>query len=110
MYFVYVLRTNKDSLYTGQTKDLQKRLKQHVDGKGAKFLRKFDSLRLVYFEKVNSLSLALRREMEIKRLVKEKKEALVRQGVVPQDVLELSNLYSVELSIQHKKEVPIKQK
>lgn len=78
MYTVYILRTNKNTLYTGQTIDLEKRLGQHKAGKGAKYLRGFKSFELVYWEEFTSLSQALKREWEIKQMAKVKKEELVK--------------------------------
>jgi putative endonuclease len=77
-YFVYILRTSGNTLYTGQTSDLKKRLKQHRDKKiGAKYLRRFDSVELVYCEKSKNRSEAMKREAEIKKMTKMKKEKLV---------------------------------
>lgn len=74
-----MVRTDDDCLYTGQTSDLNKRLKQHQNGKGAKYLRgkRFD---LVYREIVDDLSTALRREAAIKALTKKEKERLLAQS------------------------------
>jgi putative endonuclease len=78
-YFVYILRTSKNTLYTGQTVDLKRRLEQHKNGKvGAKYLRMFASIELVYSEEVAGLSEALKREIEIKTMSKTKKENLIK--------------------------------
>jgi putative endonuclease len=77
-YFVYILRTDKDTLYTGQTGDLEKRMEQHRMGKGARYLKMFTSFGLVYTEKVKTRSLALKREMEIKQMSKKEKEILIK--------------------------------
>lgn len=79
MYTVYILRTSKNTLYTGITNNLERRLKVHASkGKSSsKYVRSFDSFSLVYTEKQNSKSEALKRELEIKKLTKSKKEALI---------------------------------
>lgn len=78
-FVVYILRTSGDTLYTGQTNDLSKRLEQHHGGKvGAKYLRMFTSHELVYWEEVGGLSQALKREMEIKKMTKRFKENLIK--------------------------------
>ncbi|MFZ2153189.1 MAG: GIY-YIG nuclease family protein [Microgenomates group bacterium] len=77
MYFVYILRTDKNTLYTGQTSDVEKRILKHQSGKGSKYVRAFKSFELIYVEKVATLSLALRREWEIKQLPRVKKLELV---------------------------------
>lgn len=80
-YTVYILRTNKNTLYTGQTNDLSKRLKKHQKGKGAKYLRAFNSFELVYTEELSTLTEALKREWEIKRMTKQNKEKLIKQAL-----------------------------
>lgn len=76
-YFVYILRTSKNTLYVGQTKDLEKRLLKHKAKKGAKYLRSFADFKLVYFEQFKTRSGAMKREYAIKQLTKKQKEELV---------------------------------
>ena len=80
IYTVYVLRTSSNTLYTGQTNNLDARLKQHKDktSKSAKYLRYFKSFKLVYSENHPTLSQALRRETELKKLSHKEKEALIK--------------------------------
>ncbi len=79
MYTVYILRTSKNTLYTGITNNLERRLKVHAckSKRSSKYVRSFESFSLVYTEKQNSKSEALKRELEIKKLTKTKKEALI---------------------------------
>ena len=77
MFTVYILRTDKNTLYTGQTKDLATRLREHTARKGARYLRKFKSFELVYTEKFETRSEAMRREHELKELSKQEKENLI---------------------------------
>lgn len=78
-YYLYILRTSKNTLYTGQTNNLEKRLKEHKSksSKSAKYTRSFKSVELVYSEEYKTRSEALKREAEIKKWTKVKKEALV---------------------------------
>lgn len=78
-YTVYILRTSSNTLYTGQTNNLEKRLKQHQSktGKSAKYMRSFKSFELAYKENYPSLSQALKREIELKKLSHSQKEALI---------------------------------
>lgn len=77
-FVVYILRTSGNTLYTGQTDNLDRRLKEHSGKKrGAKYTRSFDSLKLVYFEEFRTRTEAYRREAEIKRMTKVQKELLV---------------------------------
>ena len=81
MCFVYVLRCKDNSLYCGQTNNLEKRIKEHNDSKNisTKYTRGRRPVTLVYMEKVKTVSDALKREREIKKLSKEKKELLVQR-------------------------------
>ena len=76
-FVVYILRTDKNTLYTGQTNDLEERLKKHRNGKGAKYIRGFKSFKLVYRESFSSRIKAMKREAEIKGMAKAQKEKLV---------------------------------
>lgn len=64
-------------LYTGITLDLEKRLKAHSSGQGAKFTRAHLPVKLVYKEKAKDRSSALKREAEIKKWPKKKKDLLI---------------------------------
>ena len=77
--FVYLLRCNDGTLYTGYTTDLEARIRVHNgEGKGgAKYTRSRRPVTLAYFEEYEDKSTALRRECEIKKLSKAEKEALI---------------------------------
>ena len=78
-YFVYILKTSSDTLYIGQTKDLKKRLAEHKSKspKSAKYMRYHSSFELVYQEKYKTRSEAMKREAELKKWSKAKKEDLI---------------------------------
>jgi putative endonuclease len=77
MYFVYILECADTTLYVGSTNNLEKRLKAHNELKsGAHYTKIRRPVILKYQEEVASLSEALTREVEIKRLTREKKLAL----------------------------------
>lgn len=78
MHFVYILRCGDNSLYTGYTTNVNRRLKTHNRGKGAKYTRSRLPVSLVYYKRVDSKSLALKLEARIKKLAKKEKEALVK--------------------------------
>jgi len=68
MYFVYILRCIDDSLYTGITTDLLRRVEEHNGSdRGAKYTRIRRPVTLVYSEKCIDRSLASKREYEIKK-------------------------------------------
>jgi len=80
-HYVYILRCSDNSLYCGQTNNLERRIEEHNFNKvkSAKYLRAKKPVKLVYSEEYNSLSEALRREYEIKKLTKVNKEALIKK-------------------------------
>ena len=79
-WYLYILRCKDDTLYTGITTDVEKRLEAHRSGKGAKYTRGRSPLELVYRETCGSHSDALKRELEIKKLSREEKQKLVGEG------------------------------
>lgn len=76
-WFLYLIRTDDNTLYTGITTDVQRRLAQHQAGKGAKALRGKEGLSLAFAAEVGERGLALRLEYRIKQLTKRQKERLV---------------------------------
>ena len=76
-WFLYLIRTDDNTLYTGITTDVQRRLTQHQAGKGAKSLRGKEGLTLAFHAEVGERGLALRLEYRIKQLTKRQKERLV---------------------------------
>lgn len=76
-WLVYVLRCADDTLYTGCTNDLPKRLHAHLRGQ-VKYTRARLPVTVAYQEDVPDRSAALRRERAIKRLTRQQKLALVR--------------------------------
>ncbi len=80
MYYLYILRTSSNTLYTGQTNNLKRRLQEHKKktGKSAKYIRYFPSFDLVYKEMYPTRKEAMSREIELKSWPKSKKEALVK--------------------------------
>ena len=75
---VYMLLCDDNTIYTGITNDLNKRFENHISGKGAKYLRGRKPLEIVYKENFQNRSMATKREMEIKKLNRRKKEALIK--------------------------------
>lgn len=78
-WHLYILRCKDGTLYTGITTDVEKRFAAHQSGKGAKYTRGRGPLELAYREQCGSHSDALKRELEVKRLTREQKQALVAQ-------------------------------
>ena len=77
LWFLYVLQCKDKSLYTGISTNVQRRIKEHANGKGSRALRGRLPLKLVYQESFSSRSAALKREAEIKKWPRKKKLALI---------------------------------
>jgi putative endonuclease len=78
-WWIYIVRSADDSLYTGIAIDVERRFKEHQepDGKGAKYLRGKGPLQLALKMPVGPRGLALKVEMKIKKLKKTEKEKLI---------------------------------
>jgi len=78
-YFVYILRTSSNTLYIGQTNNLQKRLQEHKNknSTSAKYMKYFASFELVYKETYNSRNEAMQRESMLKKWTRAQKEKLI---------------------------------
>jgi predicted GIY-YIG superfamily endonuclease len=75
--FVYLLRCADGSLYTGIAKDLEKRLALHRAGRASRYTRSRLPVDLVWSREVESWGAALREELRIKALSRQRKETLV---------------------------------
>lgn len=76
MYQVYLLEMSDGTIYTGITTDVERRFKEHGDGKGGHYTRSRKAVRILYTEACKDRSAALKREAEIKSWPREKKVAL----------------------------------
>lgn len=82
-WFIYLIETHCGKIYTGITKNLLRRWKQHclgVKGKGARFLQIYPPKELIYWEIVENHSRAIKREIEIKKFNAKKKLKLAYQS------------------------------
>ena len=79
-YYVYILLCSDGTLYTGVTKNLEKRLALHNSGRGASYTRGRLPVTLVYHENANTLKSAMNREREIRRLPRSDKQKLIKKG------------------------------
>jgi putative endonuclease len=76
---VYIILCSDNSLYTGITTDMERRFRQHAEGRGARYFRARQPLRVVYLEGGHSRSSAGRRENLIKAMSRSDKQLLVAQ-------------------------------
>lgn len=77
VWYLYILQCRDGTFYTGITDDIARRMTQHNAGKGAKYTRGRGPVTLRYREECASHSHALKREIEIKKLTRAQKQALV---------------------------------
>ena len=80
-YFIYILECNDGSLYTGITKDINKRLEEHnTKDTGAKYTKARRPVKLMYEESSINRSTASKREYEIKKFTRIKKLQLIKES------------------------------
>jgi len=76
---MYILECCDHTYYTGSTINLEKRIKEHQDGKGAKHTKDRLPVKLIYFEEYDKVFKAFNREKQVQGWSREKKEALIKQ-------------------------------
>ena len=93
-WHIYLIRTRLGSLYAGTATDVRRRLAEHRQGgrRGSRYLRSRGPLELVYEAEIGGRSLAQRVEVRIKKLPKQKKEAIVSSSPKTPALLTLLNL------------------
>ncbi len=79
MPFVYIVECNDGSLYTGWAIDVERRVKAHNAGRGAKYTHWHAPVKLVYVEEHPTRSAAMKREAEIKRWPRKRKQQLIKE-------------------------------
>ncbi|MCF2553943.1 GIY-YIG nuclease family protein [Faecalicatena contorta] len=78
MNYTYILKCRDGSLYTGWTNDIEKRLKAHNEGRGAKYTKGRTPVTLVHLEEFETKEEAMKREYAIKHMTKKEKENLIK--------------------------------
>ncbi len=76
--YMYILECVDGSYYTGSTKNLELRFRQHQNGKGAKYTRSRLPVKLIYFEEFPRIDKAFYREKQVQGWRRKKKEALIK--------------------------------
>lgn len=79
MNYTYIVECKDGTLYTGWTNNLEKRLRAHNEGKGAKYTKSRRPVTLVYQESFDTKEEAMRREYAIKRFSRKKKMELIER-------------------------------
>jgi putative endonuclease len=90
IWFFYIVECRDNSYYSGITNNLDQRLKAHNQGSGAKYTRGRGPVTLVYSEKKNCLSDALKREALVKHWSRTQKQQLFTRGSVLSNELDAS--------------------
>ena len=81
-WYVYMLRCGDGSLYTGSTTDVDRRLREHQSGTGARYTHSRPPVALAYVEEAPDRSAAQRREAAIKKLPRAQKLKLIGKGEI----------------------------
>ena len=103
-WIIYILKCKDQSLYTGITNNLDKRMEQHISGNGSKYLRGRLPLKLVYKEHALNRSDATKRELEIKKLNKRAKQFLINSYKKLRESNMANSKYIFVVSMNVKKE------
>lgn len=82
MNYVYIVKCSDNTFYTGWTNNLEKRIKAHSNGTGAKYTKGRGPVKLVYFEEFKDKKEAMRREYAVKRYSRKEKEMLINNGYI----------------------------
>jgi len=77
MPYMYMLECCDGSFYTGSTRNIEKRLRDHQRGKGARYTRSRLPVRLIYCEEYERVKDAYRREKQVQSWTRSKKKALI---------------------------------
>lgn len=75
--YTYILKCKDETLYTGWTNNLKKRIEDHNSGKGAKYTKSRRPVQLVYYELYDTKVDAMKREYEIKHMTRKEKLKLI---------------------------------
>ena len=76
--YTYILECKDGTYYTGWTNNLEKRLKDHNEGRGAKYTKARLPVSLIYYEEFQTKEEAMRREYAIKHMTRGEKENLIK--------------------------------
>ena len=81
MWYTYILKCSDGSFYTGHTNDLSKRLNRHNVGRGPKWTSYRLPVKLVFQEHHETEESAIKREKQIKKWSRSKKDALIEGNI-----------------------------
>lgn len=79
MRYVYMVKNLYDNLYIGVTDNPERRLSEHNSKRGSNFTKARDDFKIVFLEKYDTLAEARKREIQIKKWRRDKKEKLIEK-------------------------------
>jgi len=80
-YYAYIMSSkNNRTLYTGVTNDLKRRVYEHKNNIGCSFSRRYNTIKLVYYEVFNDIREAIKREKQIKGGSRDNKICLIENN------------------------------
>lgn len=79
MNYAYLVRCSDNSLYAGWTNNIERRIKSHNDGTGAKYTKSRRPVTLAYLEEFETKSEAMKREAALKKMTHAQKEELAAE-------------------------------
>jgi len=84
MFYLYIIKDERGSIYIGQTNDLEKRIQEHINKykKSSKYAKDNGNFKLIYKEEYSSRLEAMQREKQLKGWTRAKKEALINKDLV----------------------------
>lgn len=79
MFYLYMIKNSSNKIYIGVTENPEKRLATHNSMRGAQYTKRLPDFKIVFLEKYSDLQQARKREIQIKKWRREKKEMLIRR-------------------------------
>jgi len=78
--YVYIMSNyNRTVLYTGVTNDLERRIREHKSGEGSEFTNRYNCVYLVYYERMQDVEQAIKREKQLKKWKRKWKDELINE-------------------------------
>lgn len=93
-WYLYLVRTGQDTIYTGIATDVDRRLREHGAGgdSAARYLRGRGPLELVYCVQIGNRSLAQRLEYSVKQLPRSQKDLIIAEAPDRRSLLQRLNV------------------
>ncbi|UDN57011.1 GIY-YIG nuclease family protein [Clostridioides sp. ES-S-0010-02] len=103
MYFTYIIRCKDDSLYTGYTSNIERRMNEHKSGINSKYIRARGFKKLEVYFVTNTKSNAMKLEYYIKKLTRDKKLSIIKNPNILIDSIDNKENYIIGEEIKELK-------